>query len=362
MAQDQSVDVQDLPDQTAPAQAPIPDAARHRWSELAERILAAQFAYYVRDAPTISDAEYDGLMRELEALEGEHPGLRTPDSPTQNVGGTFSTDFAAADHLERMLSLDNVFSAAELRAWAERAERDAGGDEAHPVTFLCELKIDGLAINLLYERGRLVRAATRGDGRTGEDVTLNVRTIEGVPHVLAGAGVPELVEIRGEIFFPVEAFADLNASLVEAGKAPFANPRNAAAGSLRQKDPRVTRHPAAAAARARHRRPARARRGAPVAGVRPDARRGACPCRRRTGWCGSIDEVLRLRRDLPRAPARPDPRDRRRRREGRRRDAAAQARRHQPGAAVGHRLQVPARRGQHEAPRHPGQRRAGPAG
>ena len=139
-----------------------------------------------------------------------------------------------------MLSLDNVFSATELRAWAERAERDAGGDEAHPVTFLCELKIDGLAINLLYERGRLVRAATRGDGRTGEDVTLNVRTIEGVPHVLAGAGVPELVEVRGEIFFPVEAFAGLNASLVEAGKAPFANPRNAAAGSLRQKDPRVT--------------------------------------------------------------------------------------------------------------------------
>jgi len=240
VAQDQSVDVQDLPEQTAPAQAPIPDEARHRWSELAERILAAQFAYYVRDAPTISDAEYDGLMRELEALEGEHPGLRTPDSPTQNVGGTFSTDFAPADHLERMLSLDNVFSEAELRAWAERAERDAGGDDAHPVTFLCELKIDGLAINLLYERGRLVRAATRGDGRTGEDVTLNVRTIEGVPHVLAGDGIPELVEIRGEIFFPVEAFADLNASLVEAGKAPFANPRNAAAGSLRQKDPRVS--------------------------------------------------------------------------------------------------------------------------
>jgi DNA ligase (NAD+) len=240
VAQDQSVDVQDLPEQSAPAQAPIPDASRHRWSELAERIQAAQFAYYVRDAPTISDAEYDGLLRELEALEDEHPGLRTPDSPTQNVGGTYSTDFAPVDHLERMLSLDNVFSDAELRAWAERAERDAGGDDTHPVTFLCELKIDGLAINLLYEGGRLVRAATRGDGRTGEDVTLNVRTIEGVPHVLAGDGVPELVEIRGEIFFPVAAFADLNASLVEAGKAPFANPRNAAAGSLRQKDPRVS--------------------------------------------------------------------------------------------------------------------------
>ncbi len=240
MAQDQSVDVQDLPEQAAPAQAPIPDEARHRWDELVEQIQAAQFAYYVRDAPTISDASYDELVRELERLEEEHPGLRTPDSPTQNVGGTFSTEFAPVDHLERMLSLDNVFGDAELRAWAERAERDAGGDESHPVTFLCELKIDGLAINLLYEKGRLVRAATRGDGRTGEDVTLNVRTIQGVPHVLAGEAVPDLVEIRGEVFFPVAAFTDLNASLVEAGKAPFANPRNAAAGSLRQKDPRVS--------------------------------------------------------------------------------------------------------------------------
>ncbi len=234
MAQDQTVQA------PVQEQAPIPDAARHRWADLTDRINAARFAYFVRDAPTISDAEYDTLMREVQALEDEHPGLRTPDSPTQTVGGTFSTEFAPVDHLERMLSLDNVFSDGELRAWAERAERDAGGDDAHPVTFLCELKIDGLAINLLYERGRLVRAATRGDGRTGEDVTLNVRTIEGVPHVLRGDGVPELVEVRGEVFFPVAAFADLNASLVEAGKAPFANPRNAAAGSLRQKDPRVT--------------------------------------------------------------------------------------------------------------------------
>jgi DNA ligase (NAD+) len=234
VAQEQTVQV------PVQEQAPIPDDARHRWAELSEEIRAAQFAYYVRDAPTLSDGQYDALMHELEALEEEHPGLRTPDSPTQTVGGTFSTEFAPVDHLERMLSLDNVFSDEELRAWGERAERDAGGDDAHPVTFLCELKIDGLAINLLYERGRLVRAATRGDGRTGEDVTLNVRTIEGVPHVLAGEGVPELVEVRGEIFFPVAAFTDLNASLVEAGKAPFANPRNAAAGSLRQKDPRVT--------------------------------------------------------------------------------------------------------------------------
>jgi DNA ligase (NAD+) len=222
------------------AQAPIPDAARHRWTEFVEEIRAAQFAYYVRDAPTLSDGQYDGLLRDLEALEDEHPGLRTPDSPTQTVGGTFSTEFAAVDHPERMLSLDNVFNDAELRAWAERAARDAGGDAAHPLTFLCELKIDGLAIDLVYEKGRLVRAATRGDGRTGEDVTLNVRTIEGVPSTLTGADVPEFVEVRGEVFFPVAGFEELNASLVEAGKAPFANPRNAAAGSLRQKDPRVT--------------------------------------------------------------------------------------------------------------------------
>jgi DNA ligase (NAD+) len=226
----------------AAVQAPVPDAARHRWTELAEEIGAHQFAYYVRDAPTVSDAEYDALLRELEALESAHPGLRTPDSPTQRVGGTYSTDFEPVDHLERMLSLDNAFSSQELEAWAERVQRDAGGDDEHPLSYLCELKIDGLAINLLYERGRLIRAATRGDGRTGEDVTLNVRTIQGVPHQLSAGGVevPERVEVRGEVFFPVEGFAELNAALVEAGRAPFANPRNAAAGSLRQKDPRVT--------------------------------------------------------------------------------------------------------------------------
>ncbi|GAB3595264.1 NAD-dependent DNA ligase LigA [Angustibacter peucedani] len=214
----------------------VPDDARRRWTDLAEEIRGHRFAYYVREAPSISDGAFDRLMHELEALEHEHPALRTPDSPSQVVGGTFSTEFTAVDHLERMLSLDNVFSVDELRAWADRVGRDAGGD----VHWLCELKIDGLAIDLVYERGRLVRAATRGDGRTGEDVTLNVRTLRDVPTELSGDDVPELVEVRGEVFFPVEAFADLNASLVEAGRAPFANPRNAASGSLRQKDPRVT--------------------------------------------------------------------------------------------------------------------------
>jgi len=226
----------------------VPDDVRHEWTELAEQVRGHQFSYHIKDAPTISDGEYDELMRALNALEDRYAELRTPDSPTQQVGAAFSGSssaaFAAVDHLERMLSLDNAFSAQELAAWAARVERDVAsesGDTAYH--YLCELKIDGLAINLLYERGRLVRAATRGDGRTGEDVTNNVRTIEGIPHQLNGSDQsdhPENIEIRGEVFFPVEAFAELNAALVQAGKPPFANPRNAAAGSLRQKDPRVT--------------------------------------------------------------------------------------------------------------------------
>ncbi len=221
----------------------VPDGVRHEWTDLAEQVRAHQFAYHVRDQPTVSDGEYDALVRRLGELEDAYPELRTPESPTQQVGATFSTDFTPVDHLERMLSLDNVFSPQELAAWVARVEREAGGATYH---FLCEPKIDGVAINLLYEDGRLVRAATRGDGRTGEDVTHNIRTIQGVPHRLAagperdGARFPQRVEVRGEVFFPVQAFADLNAGLVEAGRAPFANPRNAAAGSLRQKDPRVT--------------------------------------------------------------------------------------------------------------------------
>ncbi len=228
-----------------PAQTQVPDEIRHAWTALAEEIRDHQFAYYVRDSPVITDGEFDELVRRLEELEDRHPSLRTPDSPTQQVGGTFSTEFAAVDHLERMLSLDNAFSLEELQGWADRVEREAGGAQVH---YLCELKIDGLAVNLLYERGRLVRAATRGDGRTGEDVTHNVRTIHGIPHQLvppehqegAAVAIPDVLEVRGEVYFPVAAFEELNASLVAAGKAPFANPRNTAAGSLRQKDPRVT--------------------------------------------------------------------------------------------------------------------------
>jgi DNA ligase (NAD+) len=227
---------------TDPADAGLDEvAARHRWEELAGEIRDHQFAYYVRDAPTISDGEYDRLLRRLEALEDRYAryGLRTPDSPTQRVGGTFSTEFAAVEHVERMLSLDNAFSADDLAAWFERVQRDLDGASAG-LHLLCELKIDGLAVALLYERGRLLRAATRGDGRTGEDVTLNVRTIAGVPHRLAGENHPDLIEVRGEVFLPVEGFRAVNEAQVAAGKPPFANPRNTAAGSLRQKDPRVT--------------------------------------------------------------------------------------------------------------------------
>jgi DNA ligase (NAD+) len=209
--------------------------ARQRHAELSEKLLDAQYRYHVIDAPTISDIEYDTDLRELNQIEEEFPELRTPDSATQHVGGAISTQFTAVEHLERLLSLDNVFSAEEFSAWSDRAAKLGGTGP-----YLCELKIDGLAIDLVYERGRLTSAATRGDGRTGEDVTLNVKTIKSVPDRLVGDDVPALLEVRGEVFLSAASFDRLNESLQEAGKAAFANPRNAAAGSLRQKDPRVT--------------------------------------------------------------------------------------------------------------------------
>ncbi|WP_238846810.1 NAD-dependent DNA ligase LigA [Nocardia arthritidis] len=212
---------------------------RVRWQELADEVREHQFRYYVRDAPIISDGEFDKLLRSLEELENEHPDLRTPDSPTQLVGGGFATDFTAVDHLERMLSLDNVFDYDELRAWARRVEAEAGAN----LHYLCEVKIDGVALNLVYEKGRLVRGATRGDGRTGEDVTLNARTIEDIPGELTAHPefpIPDVLEVRGEVYFRLEDFESLNAQIVAEGKPPYANPRNTAAGSLRQKDPSVT--------------------------------------------------------------------------------------------------------------------------
>lgn len=215
----------------------VPTEVRDRHAALSEELTAHRFRYYVLDSPTISDGEFDVLWHELLKLEEEHPALVTPESPSQQVG-TFSTDFATFDHLERMLSLDNTFDEEELAAWLDRVEK-----VSDQVKYLCELKIDGLAINLLYRDGRLVRGLTRGDGRTGEDVTLNVRTLRDVPQTLKATEefpVPAVVEVRGEVFFLVEDFLELNAKLVEAGKVPFANPRNTAAGSLRQKDPKVT--------------------------------------------------------------------------------------------------------------------------
>ncbi|MFW6641377.1 NAD-dependent DNA ligase LigA [Nocardiopsis algeriensis] len=215
----------------------IPDKVRERHEELSRELDDHSYRYYM-GAPVISDAEYDTLMLELRGIEEEYPLLVTQDSPTQKVGSPISVDFAAVEHLVRMESLGNAFDLDELGAWADRASAEV------PVeAYLCELKIDGLAVDLVYEKGRLVRAATRGDGRVGEDITLNVRTIAGVPERLDESvrPAPELLEVRGEVFLPVEAFAELNRRITETGEhTPFANPRNAAAGSLRQKDPRVT--------------------------------------------------------------------------------------------------------------------------
>jgi DNA ligase (NAD+) len=211
-----------------------PDEARRRHAELSERLLDAKYRYYVLDSPTMSDIEYDTDMRELEAIEAEYPELRTPDSPSQQVGAPISTQFTPVEHLERLLSLDNVFSAEGFAEWADRAASRGGTGP-----YLCELKIDGLAIDLVYEKGHLVRAATRGDGRTGEDVTFNVRTIKSIPDRLPGTGFPEVIEVRGEVFLPEEAFNRLNELNLEQGKPVAPNPRNAAAGSLRQKDPRI---------------------------------------------------------------------------------------------------------------------------
>jgi DNA ligase (NAD+) len=220
----------------APAEVrEAPAEARRRHADLSLEITEADHRYYILDSPTISDIEYDTKMRELRALEEQYPDLRTPDSPTQTVHGSISTLFTPVEHLERLLSLDNVFTDEDLGGWADRAAKLGG---AGP--FLCELKIDGLAIDLVYRNGALVKAATRGDGRTGEDVTPNIRTISSIPARLTGSGHPAVLEVRGEVFMPVEAFGKLNESLLDAGKPAFANPRNSAAGSLRQKDPRIT--------------------------------------------------------------------------------------------------------------------------
>jgi len=210
-------------------------AVRQRMLALVEEIRDHQFRYYVLDKPIISDTEFDALLKELEKLEAKHPEFKVDESPTELVGGGFATHFTQHDHIEKMMSLDNVFGADDLEIWLDRIEKSGVKN-----TWLCEVKVDGLAINLLYENGKLTRALTRGNGVTGEDVTLNIRTIGVIPDQLTGKNIPEVLEVRGEVFFPTEAFNEFNDGLEEEGKARFANPRNAAAGSLRQKDPRIT--------------------------------------------------------------------------------------------------------------------------
>ncbi|MEY4677604.1 MAG: hypothetical protein RI992_319 [Actinomycetota bacterium] len=208
---------------------------RHQIQELSEEIRDHQFKYYVLDDPSITDAAFDKLWNKLLDLEKKYPQYKLESSPTLEVGGGFSTTFAQHDHIEKMMSLDNVFDNSELDNWFDRIEK-AGVKN----TWLCEVKVDGLAINLLYENGRLTRALTRGNGTTGEDVTLNIKTIKSVPTELTGKNIPNQLEVRGEVFFPLKAFDELNDLLEESGKPRFANPRNAAAGSLRQKDPKIT--------------------------------------------------------------------------------------------------------------------------
>ncbi|MDQ0864080.1 DNA ligase (NAD+) [Arthrobacter globiformis] len=228
-------------DQLEPEAIPS-ESVRDEYENLADLVRKYRFAYYQEDEPLVSDAEFDTLFRRLEELEALHPELVSNDSPTQEVGGEVSAAFAAVEHLQRMYSLEDVFSIGELEAWIAKAEASVaklGNGSAGP-TWLTELKIDGLAVNLLYRDGKLVRAATRGDGYTGEDITHNVLTIKEIPQQLSGGNFPAEMEVRGEVFIPSQAFAEFNEALIEAGKAPLANPRNAAAGSLRQKDPAET--------------------------------------------------------------------------------------------------------------------------
>ena len=274
-----------LSDPNSPSDARVeaaPPEVREEHRDLAEQVEDARWRYYVLDDPTLSDADFDTRCAGWRSSRSGSPSCARPTRPTQKVGGAVSTEFTAVDHLEPMESLDNAFSYEELAAWNARLARDGVEDAA----MLCELKVDGLAINLLYEGGRLVRALTRGDGRTGEDVTPNVRTIDSVPHRLTGTRSSPCprVEVRGEVFLPVEAFERLNASMQDAGRPAFANPRNAAAGSLRQKDPRVTATRALGmvchgiGAREGFSRPRSHTPTAPWP-------RGGCPSRRRSGCC-----------------------------------------------------------------------------
>ncbi len=330
-----------------------PNEAREQWTELAEEVRQHQFRYYVRDAPVISDGAFDTLLGQLNALEEQYPDLRTPDSPTQLVGGGFATDFTSVDHLERMLSLDNVFDESELRAWIAKVEQETG-PELH---YLCEVKIDGVALNLVYENGKLVRAATRGDGRTGELVTLNALTINDIPERLTATDeypIPSLLEVRGEVFFRLEDFAALNASLVEEGEGAVRQSAQLRGGLPASEE--SCRHRASPPRNdlPRVRAHGRFRAGLAVRRLRGPRRLGSAGVhahltggrRRRRG---REDEVL------GRTPPRRRARDRRVGGQGRRDVVTSTSGHHVARTTVGDRVQVPAGRGHDQAPRHPGQ-------
>ena len=240
------------PEAAGPAAAPKRPKATpaHRAAELRGILDHAAYQYYALDAPEMTDAEFDRLLQELLALEAAHPELVTPDSYTQRVGGYVSEQFEPVTHARRMYSMDDAMDLAELDEWLARTDEALGSTPEHPVAYTCELKIDGLGVALTYRDGQFVRAATRGDGTTGENVTANVRTVADVPRSLAPAGLASLageglgqtVEVRGEVYMPKRSFVRLNEERDGAGQPVFANPRNAAAGSLRQKDPRITAH------------------------------------------------------------------------------------------------------------------------
>src|SRR5690554_6868294 len=221
-------------------------SAAIRLAALRSEIDAHNYRYYVLDEPTIPDAEYDRLFRELRALESEHPELVTPESPTQRVGGAALAAFGQVRHEVPMLSLGNAFEEQDLIDFDRRAREGLDipvGDlfgSNEELEYSCEPKLDGLAVSLLYENGQLVRGATRGDGTTGEDISANVRTVRNIPLKLRGSGWPDVLEVRGEIYMPKAGFEALNARQLENGAKPFANPRNAAAGSLRQLDSKIT--------------------------------------------------------------------------------------------------------------------------
>ena len=223
---------------------------RARAAELNRLLNTYAYSYYALDKPQVTDAEFDRLLQELQAIEAAHPELVGPESYTQRVGGYVSEQFEPVRHAQRMYSIDDAMNLAELDEWLARTDEALGSTPAHPVAYTCALKIDGLGVALTYKDAQFVRAATRGDGTTGENVTANVLTIRDIPHALAAAGLAKVadgglgqsVEVRGEVYMPKHSFVRLNEDADAAGREPFANPRNAAAGSLRQKDPKVTAH------------------------------------------------------------------------------------------------------------------------